>query len=337
MTYAKPTGTGFSFSDPYSQKTKAIDDIRSAVRGQIKEWFSELMPGIFSSNSDENEFPTCEFLTFRKTEPFANVDQGKKPNEYLRILDTYGDWDTWTTEQYPGLKFTWPTTRARDERCAITAIKEESLTKIDLSSYGDPGADALIARIDLEMKTLMTRYGCVQLLDSFERRLNRTRDEKSFRSINQDSLTLLNNLRSIMSESVDIAAMTPELTFLAGQRAWFDHEIPEFKMSGRHPDGRVIFLKPALREIIAKKAKRLSSTDRALKDALIQQGNLVSASENIKLQRRIAILTIILTFLTIVMAYEPIAKLLALAHSTPPQSAITLPPSPPPASSSASP
>jgi hypothetical protein len=305
-TYVEPIQGGFTLPDPRAQKRRNISKIRREFRYAAWNWFRDHAPGIFSANRTEDGIPSCEFLTFGKAQPFLSATQGKKIDSYLDIMDVRHDWDCWTDNEFPGLKFGWPLARNRDQFHSILAINRNEYLRYDLKSYGDANSESYVAFIDLEIKTFLTRWGCLQLLQELEHRLNKIRDANRFRSLKQDSVKLLEDLRLVVGDSIDIAVLAPELANFATHDAMFGYEMPTFKSA--RADRAPIDLATAIKTGIARVSKRLASVDKTVKELLIQQGNLVSASENIKLQRRIGLLTVILIILTLVLAYDPISK-----------------------------
>lgn len=303
-TYAAPVPGGFSIRDPRSQKLQKIFDAREEIRSAVQKWFREYAPGIFSGSGVESDIPTCEFLTFRKAIPFQSDSQGTCIDSYLDILDMRHNWDCWIDKEYPGLFFGWPLTRNRDRCHSILAINEDSYSQYKLEAYGGANTASYIGFIDLDIKTFLTRWGCLQLLHELERRLNRLRDANSFRSLRSDPVKLLKGLRSDISDSIDIAVLSPELADFASDRGMFEYEMPNF--SSARKDRTPVHLTKAFKSAITRISERLALTDRTVKDLLIQQANLVSATENLKLQRRIGLLTITLTILTLLLAYAPI-------------------------------
>jgi hypothetical protein len=297
---------GFTYPDPRSQKQRNISKLREEIRAVARKWFNQYAPGLFSADVKGGDIPTCEFLTFKKAHPFSAETQGAQVDAYLDILDVRRDFDCWVAEELPGLKFGWPLTRSRDRFHSVLTINENDLTQYDLTAYGGSNPLAYVAFIDLEIKTFMTRWGCRQLLEILERRLNRIRDAQSFRSPRRDPIKLLRDLRTVVADSIDVAVIAPELTNFAKSDGMFEYEMPNFQSTHKNATRSPVHLTKALRVAITRISERLASTDRTVKDLLIQQGNLVGASENIKLQRRIRFLTIVLTLLTLVLAYEPL-------------------------------
>ena len=88
QTYLSPIQGGHRLHDVHSQKTDHIRQIRTSISGQIGTWFSENLPGLFSSGILDDDIPTCEFITLRKTEPFPS--EMERDSDFQAYLDLLG-------------------------------------------------------------------------------------------------------------------------------------------------------------------------------------------------------------------------------------------------------
>jgi hypothetical protein len=186
VTFAKPLSRGYSLVDPRSQKQTQVSNLREDIRLRAKNWFRQNAPGIFAANADENDIPTCEFLTLKKAEPFSPASQGKQIDAYVDILGLRHVGDHWTADEFVGLKFGWPLLRDQDQFHSVLAINESNFSQYDLQMFGGSTASGFLAFIDLTVQAFLTRWACIRLLQHFERRLNRIRDAKSFHSLKRD-------------------------------------------------------------------------------------------------------------------------------------------------------
>ena len=304
-TYFESLSKGYAILDPRSQKQRLIDGIRKEIRQNTAAWFQKHMPGIFSSISG-NPFPTSEFIVLKNSPPL--VEAKKEPIKLLRHLGIDNGLYNWECVDIAGLKFTWPLLRDNQNSFnAVLMIEQSNLDKIDLKQYGESSPETYTYFFNEHMAKLLTRWGCHSLLKTFECKLNQTRDSKVFQPTNSDPLKLLENLRKMVSNSIDIARISPELLASAQNDPFFMAEMPDFKIFQPY---KGVSLSQEIKNNIAVTADKILTIDKAVSELLIQQGNLLSAYENIKLQRSIKRLTVFILILTVVMAYEPIRKFL---------------------------
>jgi hypothetical protein len=127
----------------------------------------------------------------------------------------------------------------------------------------------------------------------------------------------MSKMSGLISAGIDIATIAADLRQFAAQKAWFDGELPKFSPSTPKYYAPETTLARALREQIEKRAGKLQETDRSIRDLVIQHGTMLSATESMNLQNRVARLTWVLVFLTVVItiltavtAYEPLLAIL---------------------------
>jgi len=296
---------GLRVLDPRWQKTSAIKAIRTEMRESAANWFRTQFPGLFASNM-EDEFPTCEFVTLRKAHPFPKRGEGDHESEdWLSILDMDHDIDTWLADDPPGLKFTWPLTSDKKSRFhAAIAAREDAFLNKDLQGYGGGGRASYVWYVNYHVSGLLSRWALLCMLSGFERYLNNIRDSATFKpAYRKKPLNLLRELIGHVSQSVDIAAASPELRHFAEKAVFFEHDLQTFKPSDHrfYPD-KDITLGKALREQIKGRSIRLQILDRSVRDLLMQYGTVIGARENIKLQNRMGKLTYVMLILTFLMA-----------------------------------
>lgn len=311
QTYCAPTrrSRGYRIYSPVHQKEAEIRSIRSAIRKASAGWFRTYLPGLFSSGALKGEIPTCEFVTLHKARPFPKkVQGGAMPEEYLQLLDMDYDSDAWESTDMAGLKFAWPMLRDRENRFhAIIATNEGDIDQEKLRAYG--GADdrlSYVAYVDEHVNDLLSRWSLLAVLSGFERHLNATRDSATLRPDGrQKPVGLLEALGALISQSGDISAASSDLSHFAKHEGMFTHEVATFK-----PCNSLLYrdqsteLGKILRQTIAERSVWIHSADRSIRDLMIHYGSIVGAWENIRLQKSLKWLTVVITILTAVMAYS---------------------------------
>jgi hypothetical protein len=246
--------------------------------------------------------PTCELVSLAKGQPFA----GEKA-EYMELIGLRDTWDIWTVKKIPGLKLEWPSRWERDPSVATLAINEVEYTNNDLSIYGANSIqERFLISVESDIASTLSRLSCVSLLRRLEIRLNKVRDQANKWVTKSKPNIFLKNLESTLLDSIDVVSIAPELAALGKEKKAFEHEVLDFeKPAARSED--LVSLPEILSKIVPARAQRLLETQSAVKEFLIQQGNLTSAREAIRLQRRFGWLTIALAVLTILLAYKPVS------------------------------
>ena len=179
QTYTIPTLRGHSIQTPDFQKTNHINQIRTEMSELASEWFSQNLPGLFSSGILDGEIPTCELVTFRQAEPLPCRSEGVEGNrQYLSILGLSNDWDAWTSAQTTGLKFKITSgSEGRMQYHSTLAIRANNLADIDLN-HGSAAAsrDSQIYSLNLSVPYLLNLWAIVPLLESHTREISKVRE-----------------------------------------------------------------------------------------------------------------------------------------------------------------
>ena len=106
-SYVTPISTGYRIHDPGNQRISHIEKIRKDTKRLITEWFSENIPGVFSDGLLGGDFPTCEFVTLRKAQPFPAVDEhvGRLSTVLAATLDFPTAMARGRVHEMPALRF----------------------------------------------------------------------------------------------------------------------------------------------------------------------------------------------------------------------------------------
>ena len=284
QTCTKKTRRGWEHYQPESQKFNHIRQIRHDLVRMATDWFSENLPGVFSSGQLDREVPTCEFLTFRKADPIPSQHEDDDiVRFYLMMLGVYWDTDIWVMANCTGVKFSFPHSVffGPPNHCVLTTSESE-IGSGNPHHFGDQQT----------MQTILCAWGILALLGSYEARLRKLRDSVSSASKQpQDITNVLDEM--VASDSIDIMAVVTELASASsrGLRLFG----PMTRMEPRRPNlARVESLKDLFRDATRNGAIGLKEIERATSDRLTQFGSLVGARENVRLQRKITTLTWVL-------------------------------------------
>ena len=288
--------------DPERQKIDHIGQVRAGMAEHAGRWFCENLPGLFSSGILRGALPTCEFVIFRQAEPFPpRREDNKRPPAYLSILDMNSSFNVWQSEEESGLKFTDSHWRDRTSQYhAILASRGTDSNKEKFEMSINEGA--FFGRA---IEALLSRWAIVSLLEGYSQHLNALRDSSLFRpGARQSSVKILKTLGQHVSYSVDIAAVTTELISFAGEDPWFSSELEAFEPCDEQHYDAGFTLTKSLRSAIGERAIRLQKTDQSLRDHLAQYGFLLGTKENVRLQRILGFLTVVIAFLTLALLLD---------------------------------
>ena len=306
QTYPKPSGNGNTIYYPEIQKAEHICQIRAEMAELAARWFRENLPGLFSSGILEGNLPICEFVTLRKAEPFPPCSNGNAHSSkygYLSVLGMNFSFNTWRSEDTPGLKFTISQGRDRGPRHhSILSIKKSNSDK----------SVQIKDNIDIQIQHLLSRWAILPLLEGYGQHLNAIRDSAlSSPKSRQSSTKILETLSHHVSY-IDIAAVTADLISYTQKPSSFSRDLETFKPCDEQHYEADYTLGKALCSAIEERAIWLQKTDQSLREHLTQYGSLLGAKENVRLQRTIRFLTwviLILTLLTVVLSWPELQKL----------------------------
>lgn len=307
-TYLKSLKRGGShIIGPVDQKKESINAVRAELEKMAAAWFRSNLPGLFAGGVLDGNYPTCEFLTLSHTIPFpAKGENSPDKEKWLHILDIDYDLFAWRAKESPELKFSW-LLRPRGTRFyAVVSGKEKDFSEERLKSYGGVNNTSYVFYVDQFVNALLSRWSLLAALSGFERYLNKVRDSANFDLLSQKKRAtyffLFKGLISHFTKSVDMSAASVELQNFASHKPEFEHNISAFSPcnSTIYWDKKILLIE-VLRNQIIERANWLQNIDRSVRDILIQYGTVLGTRENIKLQKRLWVLTWVIVFLTVVL------------------------------------
>ena len=279
---SKKTERGWEHYLPPSQKGNAIRQAREELVALAAAWFSENLPGIFSSGLMGSDVPTCELLTLRQAEPIpSKTDDDPVAREYLMMLGVYWGTDSWFVSSRPGLKFNLPHSVffGPANHCVLTARESEVG---DAPHYVDSQM----------MPGVLSEAAIFPLLTGYEYRIRKVRD-----LVGSESSRLKNPAKVletiVASDSIDMTAVISELASAptGGLRLFRSTS----RLEPSYPAlAEAESLNQLLHAVVKNVGLRVQQAERATNERLTQLGSLLGAVENARLQKRIAMLTWVL-------------------------------------------
>ena len=316
--YKEPSVKGGTrtICDPQTQKTDHVFQIRSDIAKLSTKWFQENLPGVFSSGTEGEIVPTCEFVTLRRAEPFPE-STGNKTGipKYLSALEMedFGflsflkKRDVWRSKNTEGLKLGIPGRADHNLRYHLILAANESYFEQENVRFSvDLSRKQQILSVEFSTNGLLARWAVLPLLESYHKRISAIRDSAVFRPESRRSpVKTLEALDSHVSDSVDMAAVVNEMVFYAQENSPFSFfsgssfvPCDNLYSSSDWNLGKKIYFD------VRNQATWLQKTDQSLRDYLTGYGSLLGATENVKLQGKLWLLTVVIAVLTLVLALE---------------------------------
>lgn len=289
-TFTRPTARGHQILTPSVQKEEEIRSIRRESASGALTWFRRNLPGIFSEGLLDNELPTCELVTLRQQEPFPKRDDEEPTPQYLRILNLDFSISTWTNPDKPQIKFALNLMGRNSEHHSVFTLRvpDPSDDKV-FHPYG-----SIDSFVDATYQNTLGILATRTLVEGYSRRLNRLRDritEEISRMSHHKAQRTLQGILSDVAYDIDISAITAELIAHGREPSLLYRDIEPLKPS-HNWQGDETLAKDFL-TWISDEASRLQHTDRDLRDHITQFGSLLAATENIRTQKGIFRLTVV--------------------------------------------
>lgn len=253
-----------------------------------------IFPGVFSSRFTNTQHPSCEFLTLTKHRPFpALVEQSDTP-EYLRLLGIDSPLEAWDSPDMPGFRLGRPLfLDYEDQNHLVLTARLMDVPETKLTTYGGLNTDGYINYLDITLSNFLVVWALETMLIGYERNSSRLRDvlprgaQVSSRQVNR----LLNHLRMLLENSVDIISASAELISFCRQNRFFRDEVAKFIPLNKPGATLEANLTEGLRRMIKERAERLRATDEAARELISQYATAQSTFSNLALQRTIKFLT----------------------------------------------
>ena len=306
-TFTTPTRRGERFHPPENQKYDDVRRIRTEISESAAAWFQDHLPGEFASGTFHGEIPTCELVTTREAEPFpAEAERHPGENQYLGILGLQDNFNVWRCVGTPDLKVKLRLSANRDPiNHAVAAIKEE-IPLWKHQTQGN-GKHSRIAYLDLILPHLLLALATQDLLQGFNstirmvRQLTMSQDERK-----GVSTKVLQALRDHLSGCANVSTIASELAADSQRPYPASVHFEPFVSCPRRSDQNPTSLDKSIKSAIGDSATRLQSAVQTTGDQITQFGAMLGASENIRIQNKISILTWVLIALTIVLLADPL-------------------------------
>ena len=314
-SYVTPIPEGHRIHNPGSQRVAHIQNIRKDASGLIANWFSTNIPGLCSAGLLDGEFPTCEFVSLRKAQPFpTRQERGDDFLWYLFHLGMSNSHGTWQSADLPALRFSPSSDDRHTARFhSMLSINEVSWREQDPKEGDSFGRESRIYDMHHRVTNVLGIWWIVVLLEGYANHFKKLRNSEFLRPRKHGAkLDALRRIGDSVSYSVDIAAVTAELTSLVRSKRPLGFDVESFVPRSDVSD---YFWKGTLEQLIHRQvgenANWIQSMDKAFRDHLTQFGTIIGIEEDIRLQNKISrltyamlVLTFLLAILTLTIAQE---------------------------------
>ena len=305
-TFLTPTARGSEIHFPMTQKSDDIGRIRCEISQLGATWFRNNFPGAFSEGAVDGGIPMCEFMAFQKAKPYSPQDDA--PAEmYVNLLGLQHDRDTWQHSGFSGLKFGFHRPSRNAPRYHATlAVNAKDWSDANPNGDGLTAKSRLLSYVRYGIPELMSVWAITPLLQGYTDQLGQVEKSAEFRiGESNDALRVLRRLTDQISRLSDISAVSADLVQRTEQRSRpriFDAPFVRNRSDERANEGT---LDRALWNSIRERASWLRVTDGNIRDRLSQFGATVSATENVRLQRKVSHLTRVVVLLTLAALFAP--------------------------------
>ena len=310
-TYSTPTRRGWQFHRPLNQKSDNIKKCREELSKLAYDWFAVHLPGLFSSGFLGRQLPTCELVTTRLYEPFESSPSIKDPVDgYRMILGIDHDLDAWKYRGTPTLRLKLLKGWEQGPRYHMILAMRESLSEqCRTNESTTQSVRDQLHELDQIVPNWLNAWAILPLLEGYTRHIREIRDSASLRPKGrQNSLKVLEVLAKHVSFSIDIAAVVAELTPESKTPIYLFRLDGQFEPCHERLDGE-LSLAASLHRVIRDRANWLQRTDNSLRDQLTQYGSIIGSAENVRLQRKIGLLTWVLVAFGLVTLLMPVLTL----------------------------
>lgn len=304
-TCSRRAGQDITIVEPPEQKADAVREFRACMAESVASWYSEELPGLYSSGLLGGDFPICEFTTTEAAWPFATREENGWHDLYLNLADLDHDTETWASTDTPGLRFR---SRANAPRHAILASRNAELS----AAMNMPGRVDKVSRVNFvnaSIKDLVLVWSLVMLLEGHTAAVREFRSQR-LSGIERGNRLIdsLADLEDVVLRGTAISELVTDISDLMRHKRAVNRGVPRFTPLDKSGPNRFRTLEAHFRRTIRTQAKSLQRLEADTRAHATQLGGLVSARENLRLQRRIGWLAAATALLAVVNLVAFIAQ-----------------------------
>ena len=239
--------------------------------------------------------------------PFPPREDGSPRSDgFLTALDIDIDVNAWEYEGIPGLKFAWPLMHDRSqENHAIIAANEGDFSDEAIRHYGGRNGRSLSSYVDDHINVLLGRWALLGVVVKLQQQFSAIRESAHILNrSNKDALRALKRISDLFSKCVDSGTVADELSQFSSDAGYFSHDVADFRPCWpEYYRDKDITISNLLCESVSHQSRMLTGSSESVRTLLAQQNAALGTVENVRLQRKVTWLTLIILVLTLVMAW----------------------------------
>lgn len=314
-TYEEPIGkTSVRFVDVAHQKQNAVELMREYLCSLCSDWVTEYFPGYFSSDMGGHELPTCELILFSKHEDFGNLAYSHSEPNFLQMLNLHTPRDTWSSTDLSNL-YLQLAERKNQSPCRVVLFGNvnQVLHEENLDMYGSDTRERKIVHRLQDLDRTLGTWVLGLMAQDFVAEMGKTRD--AYGSLNISTNTLnTEKLRELDKRLLEFQRnaipFAHDITAYCEHVGWFMHNVYEFQPTQKWEDYEPKLFSD-MRQQLSLSATHIMSAEQQIRAIALQTGNIIStisneklASTNWRLQNSMVLMTIVMLFLTVIMAQQ---------------------------------
>jgi hypothetical protein len=289
-----------SFSGVIDQKKQAVEEQRNKIHQGLYKWFGRSLPGHYAL-LDGAAYPTVDLITSRKYVRKEDDDRLRKDG-YMDIV--FGSvTETWTCKENENLELRLPWLGTGQPIATLFGNYGKLTEGIDV--YGGRDRAALTNKLHMDFDATAGVWATHNLLLSYEQGLATVRDRATSRAMSvRKALKDITYIRKqYVALSRDVQAVSSDIATLAGSSRHYSSDtldfLPPVYLRKASPD----FVE-TLRVQDESRAKQLDVIEARVGKTVLASGDLATAVANIRIQRYVFWLTVIIAIFTLVAIFK---------------------------------
>lgn len=314
---------GVAFSDVRQQKQEAADAWRAQLRDDAARWLAERLPGSFHRLAP-GQLPTIELLLTEQQLPWEEPADQQRERGWTQLLDLEGFYGYWQCADPSWLRLRERRFHGRHsgQRHILTlaGLRPEFLRTLPRPA-GTGQLDEAVQHLDFYVVALANRWALTSLLFELDEQLAATRDLAERSGGRRSPRALAQIQQQLLRTGMDSQIVAADIVRYAQDEASWRRDILDFNEV--LPPARVRRVTPraslaeTLRQGQINQGNRVTQAEAGLRELLNTSAQLTAAAENLRLQRRVLLLTIASLIVAAVAAAAAVVAL-RMSSNTPP-------------------
>jgi hypothetical protein len=315
---------GVAFSDVRQQKQEAADAWRAQLRDDAARWLAARLPGSFHRLAP-GQLPTVELLLTEQQRPWEEPAGQQRGRGWTELLDLEGFDGYWQCADPSWLRLRERRFHGRrpGQRHILTlaGLRPEFLETLPPPPTGTGQLDQAVQHLDFYVVALANRWALTSLLLELDEQLAATQDlaERSGGGRSPRALTQIQ--QQLLRTGMDSQIVAADIVRYAQDEAARRRDILDFHEVLPSALARREIPRASLADTIRQgqinQGNRVTQAEVGLRELLNTSAQLTAAAENLRLQRRVLLLTVVSLIVAAVAAAAAVIAL-RMSSNTPP-------------------